>query len=108
MYQIGADDAYFDRPVRVNGTACAGGESTTECSDVDFMPGERADIIDKARQFVLNELSTASTQPRGGNIQGYLNNTLYDGRESPSIEGEFPKGGISEQMMRPYRVVNHR
>ncbi|MER7468150.1 multicopper oxidase domain-containing protein [Streptomyces sp. NPDC097981] len=170
VYQIGADDAYLNAPVPVNDTACAGGESTTECSDVDFMPGERADIIvdfaklagktitvtntgsldtslpnimqfqvtkpltghdsscdpahpipakgicarpvpmvsltgqdgrprvkiDKVRQFVLNELSTASTQPRGGNIQEYLNNTLYDGRESPSIQREFPKDGISE------------
>ncbi|WP_181799028.1 multicopper oxidase family protein [Kitasatospora acidiphila] len=170
VYQIGADDAYFDRPVRVNDTACAGGASTTECSDVDFMPGERADIIvdftklagktitvtndgsldtslpnimqfrvgeqlngpdsscdparpdrdrgicsrptpvvrlagpdgrprvkvDKARQFVLNELNTSSTEPEGGNIEEYLNNTPYDGLESPGIRKEFPKDGISE------------
>ncbi|MGW0885985.1 multicopper oxidase family protein [Streptomyces sp. NPDC002671] len=170
VYQIGADDAYFDRPVQVNDTACAGGVSTTECSDVDFMPGERADIIvdftkltgktitvtnkgsldpalpnimqfrvtkllkgpdrscdpahpnpakgicarptpmvrligahgkprvkiDKIRQFMLNELNTSGGVPGAANIEEYINNTLYDGLESPTIRAEFPKDGISE------------
>ncbi len=48
VWQIGADDNYFDKPVLVSankGTACAGGDSTTECGDVSLMPGERADVI---------------------------------------------------------------
>src|SRR5262249_55548845 len=46
VWQIGADDNYLDKPVRVNGTACAGTVAGyTACSDVSLLPGERADII---------------------------------------------------------------
>jgi spore coat protein A, manganese oxidase len=44
VWQIGADDVYLDRPVRVNNRACQD-TRVSECSDVSLLPGERADIV---------------------------------------------------------------
>jgi len=44
VWQIGADDNYFDAPVLVNNRGCTGGTTCTT-SDVSLTPGERADII---------------------------------------------------------------
>jgi spore coat protein A len=63
VYQIGADDQYFDTPVKVNDTACAGKPITTVCSDVSLLPGERADIIVDFTNLAGQTITVTNTGP---------------------------------------------
>jgi FtsP/CotA-like multicopper oxidase with cupredoxin domain len=55
----------------------------------------RGVTIDRVRQLVTLEQDT-KPNTLDSEITDFLQNTYWDGRESPSIEAEFPTDGISE------------
>lgn len=52
--------------------------------------------IDKVRQMILYDHVEKSGGPVPTDIKEYVNNTTWNGLESPSIAREFPSDGVSE------------
>lgn len=59
----------------------------------NVLPGVK---IDRVRQLILYDDVERSGTPVPKDINEYVNNTLWNGLESPSIARDFPSDGVSE------------